>query len=120
MKAPSKRVIVTWINDAWNHISADQIKKSFQVCGLNLPEDGSEDTKIQCMKEGSTCAPALEILQMRRLEGAVASLTLDEDDLEEEEKNEIVVYDSDIEDDGDGLDEEASSYSESDMADDTI
>jgi len=94
LKAPSKRVIVSWVISSWNRLSADHIRDSFQVCGLNLPLDGSEDSKIHCMKGGGTCTPALALLKLRRLTDAMETLTMDEEDDEEEEKNEIVIYDS--------------------------
>ena len=32
----SKEMIVTWIRDAWCSIDADLVKKSFDVCGINI------------------------------------------------------------------------------------
>ena len=38
--------------DAWGKLPKDLIEKSFKRCGLNLPNNGSQDDQIHCFKEG--------------------------------------------------------------------
>ena len=53
IKAPSTRSCVERILAAWESLPSDIIKKSFKVCAISLPIDGSEDEKIHCFqKEG--------------------------------------------------------------------
>ena len=33
-RAPSKELVLTWINRAWNEIPRDSIQKSFKSCGI--------------------------------------------------------------------------------------
>ena len=39
--------------------------KSFKVCGLNLPNDGSEDHLIYSFQEGTPCAEGAAILKQQ-------------------------------------------------------
>ena len=53
IKAPSRHSCVERILAAWESLPSDIIKKSFEVCAISLPTDGSEDEKIHCFqKEG--------------------------------------------------------------------
>ena len=53
IKAPSRHSCVERILAAWESLPSDIIKKSFKVCAISLPIDGSEDEKIHCFqKEG--------------------------------------------------------------------
>ena len=42
-RAPSKELVLTWINCAWNGIPQDLTEKSFKSCGIGNALDGSED-----------------------------------------------------------------------------
>ena len=50
LKPPPRRTFINWILDSWNKLSPDMIKKSFQSCRLNLPNQGSKDNEIHCFK----------------------------------------------------------------------
>ena len=52
LKSPLRRIIVQWILKAWNELSTEMIAKSFKSCTLNIPIDGSEDSKIHWFKDG--------------------------------------------------------------------
>ena len=65
LKAPPREKIVEWVLESWSKLSRDVIVKSFKVCGLNLPTDGSEDHLIYCFKEGTPCAEGAAILQQQ-------------------------------------------------------
>ena len=39
MKPPSRKRIIEWVFDAWSQLSKENIKKSFQCCGLNLANE---------------------------------------------------------------------------------
>ena len=46
IKAPSRRSCVERILAAWESLQSDIIKKSFEVCAISLPIDGSEDENL--------------------------------------------------------------------------
>ena len=47
-RVPSKELVLTWINHAWNEIPGDLIQKSFKSCGITNALDGSsEDNAVQ-------------------------------------------------------------------------
>ena len=53
IKAPSRHSCVERILAAWESLPSDIIRKSFEVCAISLPTDGSEDEEIRCFqKEG--------------------------------------------------------------------
>ena len=45
-RAPSKELVLTWINRAWNEIPTDLIQKSFKSCGITNTLDGSGDDAV--------------------------------------------------------------------------
>ena len=45
-RAPSKELVLTWINRAWNGISQDLNEKSFKSCRIANALDGSEDDAV--------------------------------------------------------------------------
>ena len=55
IKAAPRRKIVQWILESWSRLAKEMISKSFKICVLNLPTDGSADDQIHCFKEGTTC-----------------------------------------------------------------
>ena len=58
IKAPSRRSCVERILAAWESLPNDIIKKSFEVCGISLPIEGSEYEKIHCFQtKGSRKKP---------------------------------------------------------------
>ena len=68
---------------AWESVPNEVIKKSFEVCAIYLPIDGTEDAKIQCFKKDGPLKDGLEEFQT----GAAAfahslknSLKVDEED----------------------------------------
>ena len=50
-KSPSRHSCVERILAAWESLPSDIIKKSFEVCAISLPIDGSEDEKIHCFQK---------------------------------------------------------------------
>ena len=63
MKPASRRLIVTWILEAWNLVDKELISRSFKSCALNLKNDGSEDNMIHCFKNGQPCSACASLLQ---------------------------------------------------------
>ena len=45
-RAPSKELVLTWINRVWNGIPQDLIEQSFKSCGIANALDGSEDDAV--------------------------------------------------------------------------
>ena len=45
-RAPSKELVLTWINRAWNGIPQDLIEKSFKSCGIANALGGSENDAV--------------------------------------------------------------------------
>ena len=76
IKPAPQRKIVQWILESWLHLSKKKISKSFRVCALNLPTDGSADDQIHCFKEGTTCEAGAEKLKTQL--AIVASEELDD------------------------------------------
>ncbi|KAL3123847.1 hypothetical protein niasHT_004941 [Heterodera trifolii] len=56
-KAPALHVVLDWIHRSWQEISKDVIIKSFEVCGLTTPLDGTGDEKIACFKPEGAIGP---------------------------------------------------------------
>ena len=63
MKPVPRRKIVEWVLKSWGALSKEMARKSFKICGINLPVDGSEDHLIHCFKEESACASGAKLLQ---------------------------------------------------------
>ena len=45
-RAPSKEIVLRWIDRAWSEIAADLISRSFKSCGINNALDGTEDDAV--------------------------------------------------------------------------
>ena len=45
-RAPSKEIVLRWIDRAWSEIPADLISRSFKSCGINNALDGTEDDAV--------------------------------------------------------------------------
>ena len=45
-QAPSKELVLEWINKAWQEIPADLVAKSFKSCGILNALDGTEDDAV--------------------------------------------------------------------------
>ncbi|GAA6106496.1 zinc finger protein 540-like [Tachysurus ichikawai] len=97
MRAPARRLLVSWILQAWEKLDTERLKNSFKVCGLTVASDGSEDHLIHCFKEGEPCASGWELLvQARQAELAEAGEgEVEESDEEKEFANELVIEDHD-------------------------
>lgn len=80
-KGPPLDLVCQWIITAWESVSAEIIKKSFKVCGINVAVDGSEDDRIQAFK-----APGGEVGLEKLKAWQVAEDQEMEEDVEEEEK----------------------------------
>ncbi|ROJ25353.1 Pogo transposable element with KRAB domain [Anabarilius grahami] len=95
MRAPARRLLVSWVLQAWEKLDMERLKNSFKVCGLTVASDGSEDHLIHCFKEGEPCASGRELLvQARQAELAEAGEgEVEESDAEEEFANELVIED---------------------------
>ena len=61
-RAPSKELVLTWINRAWNGIPQDLIEKSFKSCGIANALDGSEDDAVWEEENEETDKNAEEII----------------------------------------------------------
>ena len=44
--APSKEMVLRWIDRAWNEIPVELITKSFKSCGITKALDGTEDEAV--------------------------------------------------------------------------
>jgi len=88
---------------AWESLQSDIIKKSFEVCAISLPIDGSEDEKIHCFQKEGTLSNGREEFTERAVAFYAAlgqGAPVDENDpfaelepdIFEEERNEIVVH----------------------------
>jgi len=104
VKAVSIEVLTDWVRKAWESISVETIQNSFASCALTVAADGSEDFKIHCLKSGQPCHGAWEMLAKSRdayleAEGIIEQIC--EEDDEQLEANEVVIYESDEEEDGD-------------------
>ena len=77
------------------------IIKSFKVCGLNLPIDGSENHPIHYFKEGQTCENVMfkEQLLVRHELLINRNPFLTESDVEDAAENFLLVDQSDSKDD---------------------
>ena len=45
-RAPSKEIVLRWIDRAWSEIPAELIAKSFKSCGIANALDGTEDEAV--------------------------------------------------------------------------
>ena len=45
-QAPSKEIVLRWIDRAWREIPVDLITRSFKSCGINNALDGTEDDAV--------------------------------------------------------------------------
>ena len=45
-RAPSKEMVLRWIDRAWNEIPVELITKSFKSCGITNALDGTEDEAV--------------------------------------------------------------------------
>lgn len=45
-RAPSKELVLQWIQKAWQEIPADLIANSFKCCGISNALDGTEDEAV--------------------------------------------------------------------------
>ena len=45
-KAPTKNLVLRWVNEAWREIPAEMVMKSFRTCGISNALDGTEDDKL--------------------------------------------------------------------------
>ena len=53
-RAPSKEVVLWWIDRAWSEIPVDLITRSFKSCGINNALDGTEDDAVWDDEEEAT------------------------------------------------------------------
>jgi small-conductance mechanosensitive channel len=56
LKAASRQEVINWVSYAWNKVSEEVVKKSFQLCGISLALDGSEDHLFSRRMEESMAA----------------------------------------------------------------
>lgn len=57
--------IIQWVKEAWQFVSQELIRESFQFCALTAATDGSEDSDIHCFKPGQPCHSGRAILRQR-------------------------------------------------------
>ena len=103
IKAPSRRSCVERTLAAWERLTSDIFKKSFEVCAISLPINGSEDEKIHCFQEEGPLSNGREEFTERAAAFFAAlgqGAPVDENDpfadlepdIFEEERNKIVVH----------------------------
>ena len=56
-RAPSKEMVLRWIDRAWRKIPVDFIKRSFKSCGINNALNGTEDDAVWDDEEEETEEP---------------------------------------------------------------
>ena len=56
-RAPSKEIVLQWIDRAWREIPVDLIRRSFKSCGINNALDGTEDDAVWDDDEEETEEP---------------------------------------------------------------
>ena len=101
VRAPSKLLCLCWVKEAWSCVSKEVVVKSFEVCGITVNVDGSEDMKIHCIKDGEVAMGARrEIEQKTRELHLNLDSNVDDDpftDMEEDEEldcNELTIEDA--------------------------
>ena len=45
-QAPSKEIVLQWINKAWQEIPTEMVVKSFKSCGISNALEGTEDDAV--------------------------------------------------------------------------
>ena len=45
-KAPSRNLVLQWVNEAWQEIQAEMVVKSFKTWGISNALDGTEDDEL--------------------------------------------------------------------------
>ena len=45
-KAPTRNLVLRWVNEAWREIPAEMVMKSFRTCGISNALDGTEDDEL--------------------------------------------------------------------------
>ena len=45
-RAPSKELLLLWVNKAWQEIPAELVIRSFKSCGISNALDGTEDDAV--------------------------------------------------------------------------
>ena len=65
IRAPTKLVCLRWVKQAWSLVSKEIVIKSFEVCGISVNVDGTEDHKIHCIKNGEVAVAAREEIKSK-------------------------------------------------------
>ena len=99
--APSKLLCLCWVKEAWSCVSKEVVVKSFEVCGITVNVDGSEDMKIHCIKDGEVAMGARREMEQKTRELHLnLDSNVDDDpftDMEEDEEldcNELTIEDA--------------------------
>ena len=45
-KAPTRNLVLRWVNEAWREIPPEMVMKSFKTCGISNALDGTEDDEL--------------------------------------------------------------------------
>lgn len=102
MKQVPFEIACHWIVTAWNSLSNDLIKKSFQSCGIGLETDGSQDSEIACFKDDHKCADGKKLLfeknEILKASGNPLILTVDDPAFEEELNENLFALSEEIDD----------------------
>ena len=98
MRAPEKILCLQWVKEAWHSVTTAVIQKSFEVCGISVNTDGSQDDRIHCLKDNGVATdakPKVEELTKKLLEKDDDSDPFDDIEIEEDEdeleNNEIII-----------------------------
>lgn len=62
-RPPPMETYLQWVVDAWDSLSNDVIRDSFNVCGITNKGDGSEDDLIHCFKPDGPIPEGLAVLK---------------------------------------------------------
>ena len=88
------------MKQARDSVSKEVVIRSFKACGIYVEIDGTEDSKIHCLKEGGLAADAAT--EVTRMTANLATEEMDQgdpfsglDNDDELEQNETVVDDDD-------------------------
>ena len=94
LRAPDKLLCLQWVKQAWNKVTSEVIIKSFQVCGISVDVDGSEDHLIHCIKPGQLAEAQTISAETARMVSPLVDIDdpfLDCDDCDELEEDETVI-----------------------------
>ena len=55
VKPPPRSLLCEWVKSSWDVVPTEMVTTSFTSCVIITSNDGSNDKKIHCFKEGQPC-----------------------------------------------------------------